>query len=142
MPDLKQRLDAIDLLPVDDVWSEVRDRLETETTSVVRPNRAGGPRRSRRDAWRKALTIAAAFALAIGSVALAIRAFGGRDDRTVPTNDGIVEIPIDGDALDVVGADGAVWVLGTTGVTKIDPASNAVIARFPMSFPDGGRIAA
>ena len=58
MPDLKQRLDAIDLVPVDDVWPEILERFEDEAAGRVTPLRGLDPTRRPEVGWRKALTIA------------------------------------------------------------------------------------
>jgi Tol biopolymer transport system component len=63
MPDLKQRLDAVDRIPVDDLWPEIRERFEDEAAGRVTPLRIAENRRRPEVGWRKGLTIAAVFAL-------------------------------------------------------------------------------
>ena len=72
MPDLKQRLDAVDQIPVDDLWPEIRERFEDEAAGRVTPLRRSDPSGRPEVGWRKALTIAAVFVLlAVAAVALA-----------------------------------------------------------------------
>ncbi len=63
MPDLKQRLDAVDQIPVGDVWPEIRERFEDAAAGRVTPLRAADPKRGPEVGWRRALTIAAVLVL-------------------------------------------------------------------------------
>jgi Tol biopolymer transport system component len=84
MPDLKQRLDAVDLVPVDDLWPEIRVRFEDEAAGRVTSLREVGERRRRPEVgWRKALTIAAVFVLLAAAGVVLFRSL--TSDR-VPAN--------------------------------------------------------
>ena len=61
MPDLKQRLDAVDQIPVGDLWPEIRERFDDEAAGRVTPLRRSDPSARPEVGWRKALTIAAVF---------------------------------------------------------------------------------
>ncbi len=78
MPDLRERFESTDLIPVDDVWTDVTARLED--ADDARPLRFGGPS-SERIGWKKVVTIAAAFAIAVASIAIAIRAFRSAEEK-------------------------------------------------------------
>src|SRR5919204_2373065 len=70
MSDLKQRLDAVEHLPVDDLWPEIRERYEDKAAGKVTSLRIAEKRRGPEVGWRKGLTIAAVFVLlaAVGIV--------------------------------------------------------------------------
>lgn len=59
----------------------------------------------------------------------------GEVDRISPTGNRVVKrFPLDS-AIGVVGAFGSVWATGSTGVIRIDPATNQVVAR--IDIPSG-----
>jgi hypothetical protein len=93
MADLRERFDAADLIALDDVWPDVRDRLEG--AGRLRAVAPAGTHRPRRDAWRKPLTIAAAFALAAAAIAVVTRAFLGASPTTPADEAPVIRIDLD-----------------------------------------------
>jgi Tol biopolymer transport system component len=81
MTDLRERFAATHEKPAPDLWPDVLDRL-TDEASPGRLRLVGHARQSwvRRDAWRKVLTIAAAFILSVVSIAVMVRVFHVPDE--------------------------------------------------------------
>ncbi len=137
MPDLRERFEAADLIPVDEIWPAVRDRLDPALMDPQVHRRAEGLSgwSSSRGGWRKAATIAAALAVAVASLVVALRAFDTADRRrpgsgtTAPATVR-ARIPIEGNVARIVAGEGAVWILGSHGIDKLDPSTNAVVDRF------------
>src|ERR1044072_8150273 len=84
MADLKQLLDAVDLMPVDDVWPEIVERFEDEAAGKVTPLRIAESRRRPEVGWRKALTIAAVFVLVVGVGFAVVRSLTSDDVPPTP----------------------------------------------------------
>jgi hypothetical protein len=77
MTDLRERFRAADQIPAPDLWPSVQNRLAEapgDERSPVRLVRRTGPPPAWRTGVRKALTVAAALALATASIAFAVRA--------------------------------------------------------------------
>ena len=72
MSDLRERFDAADRIPVDDVWPSVRARLHDGAQPVVLVEPAIDVRPA---GWRRALLIAAVLVLSVAAVLVVVRAF-------------------------------------------------------------------
>jgi Tol biopolymer transport system component len=78
MTDLRERFDAADRIPVDDVWPSVRARLDEGPRPVVLDGTAPDVAAA---GWRRALLIAAALILSVAAVLVVVRAFERVDSR-------------------------------------------------------------
>src|SRR5919204_4019359 len=83
MSDLKQRLDAVEHLPVDDLWPEIRERYEDKAAGKVTSLRIAEKRRGPEVGWRKGLTIAAVFVLLAAVGIVLVRSL---TSETIPAN--------------------------------------------------------
>jgi streptogramin lyase len=115
--------------------TDYRSVLERDLRRVGSPEFDLGDvarRRNRKQRHRRIGTAALALAVAAVSIAGVVRAFHLASapqpaDETQP----IVTIPIDLGANYVAVGDGSVWISGPDGVSRVDPATNEVVASLP-----------
>jgi dipeptidyl aminopeptidase/acylaminoacyl peptidase len=147
MPDLKQRLDAVDQIPVDDVWPEIRERLKDEAAGLVTPLRAANPQRGPEVGWRKALTIAAVLVLVAAAGILFVRSLRSDltpatppEPRPAPGVSGALAYELDGDIY-LADPDGSNAVkIAATGVPD-EGCAGTVGYSLPSWSPDGRYLA-
>jgi Tol biopolymer transport system component len=147
MPDLKQRLDAVDQLPVDDLWAEIRERFEDGAAGLVSPVRLDERRRRPEVGWRKALTIAAVFALLAAVGFAVVRSLTSEsipaDPPVEPTPaplSGAIAYDLRGH-IHVAGLDGSNPVALDDVVALDDECPGAVWTNIPSWSPDGRYLA-
>ena len=134
MTDLRDQFRVADHIQAPDVWPSVERRLAEapDDRAAVRLIGSRAPRTSRRDPLRKALTIAAAFAIAAASTAFAIHSFRSGGRQQPASGMVLASIPV-GDWSDIAGGYGAVWVVTQEGdVLRVDTATNKIIATIPL----------
>jgi len=146
MPDLKQRLDAVDLIPVDDVWPEIRERLEDEAAGRVTPLRKLEPHRPE-IGWRKAFTIAAVFLLVAAVGILLVRSLRSHptpanppEPRPAPAAAGTLAYELDGDMY-LADPDGSHAVKIAAAGVPDEGCAGTFGYEFPTWSPDGRYLA-
>ena len=147
MSDLKQRLDAVDHLPVDDLWPEIRERFEDEAAGRVPSLRIAENRRGPEVGWRKGLTIAAVFVLlaAVGIVLVRSLTSDG-----VPANPPVEPAPATLSGPLAYDRQGHVYVADLDGSNAVaiagvgaidDECPGEVYTTYPSWSPDGRYLA-
>jgi streptogramin lyase len=95
-------------------------------------------RRHQQRAWRRAAVVAVAAATVAAVVTVQVRQQAGQSVASQPRSPGRVAVTIPlGGQLGAVRADAVgVWVQRDREVVRVDPRTNRVVARVPMSPPD------
>jgi hypothetical protein len=148
MPDLKQRLDAVDQVPVDDLWPEIRERVADEAAGKVTPLRRSDRSGLPEVGWRKALTIAAVFAVLAAAGFVLVRSLTSdgvpatppAEPRPAPAASGSLVYALRGDIW-VADPDGTNAVRITDVDALDDECPGDVAYGGPLWSPDGRYIA-
>jgi YVTN family beta-propeller protein len=144
MPELRDRFLAAQQIPAPDLWADVQERLAAAQRGEPVPRSVGsvGIRRHHRAPVEKLVTIAAAFAISIASIALVVTAFRRSEPVTPRSAAGTVSatIPFGSELRAIASGEGAVWVASVEDGTimRIDPATNEVVATIPVSAGGDG----
>lgn len=115
--------------------TDYRSVLERDLSRVGSPEFDLGDvarRRNRKQRNRRIGTAALALAIAAVSIAGVVRAFHfASAPQPADESQPIVAIPIDLGANYVAVGEGSVWISGPDGVSRVDQATNGVVASFP-----------
>jgi YVTN family beta-propeller protein len=144
MPELRDRFLTAQQIPAPDLWADVQERLAAPERGETEPRSVGsvGIRPNHRAPVQKLVTIAAAFAISIASIAIVVTAFRRSEPGIPRTAAGTVSatIPFGSGLRAIAWGEGALWVASVEDgtITRINPATNQVVATIPVSTGGDG----